>query len=145
MTINRACRYATASLLVHVLLNRAAHADTTPLMPCPDRPNCVSTQADGKANMPPMRYTGDAGDAQDALRRAILAQPRAAITADRPGYVAAEFRSRVFGFVDAAQFSLNAGVIHFRSGARTGYSDFGVNRTRMEAITRAFTATDSLP
>lgn len=139
--MTRARRYATAALLAHGLLGGAARADT--LTPCPDRPNCVSTQADGDANMPPIRYAGDAAAAQGALRRAIQTQPRATITADRPGYLAAEFRSRIFGFVDAAAFSIDAGVIHFRSGARTGYSDFGVNRARMEAITRAFAAPDS--
>ena len=30
------------------------------------------------------------------------------------------------------------GLIHFRSGARTGYYDFGVNRSRLEGIAAAF-------
>lgn len=119
--------------------------DGTPrtLTPCPDRPNCVSTQATtDRARMAPIAFTGSADAAQAALRRAILALPRSTITREEPGFIAAEFRSRIFGFVDAAEFSIDAtaSVIHFRSGARTGYSDMGVNRARMEELAKGIAA-----
>lgn len=51
-------------------------------------------------------------------------------------YLHVEFRSRFFGFVDDTEFALDevAGVVHVRSAARLGHSDFGVNRRRVETI-----------
>ena len=50
------------------------------LTPCPDKPNCVSTEASGKAQMAPIPFSGTVAEAQDALRRAIAARPRSTIT-----------------------------------------------------------------
>ncbi|MBR9866496.1 MAG: DUF1499 domain-containing protein [Oceanospirillales bacterium] len=57
------------------------------------------------------------------------------ITVDQD-YLAAEFSSSVFGFVDDLELlrDANAGVIHVRSSSRVGYSDLGVNRKRVEAL-----------
>jgi uncharacterized protein (DUF1499 family) len=59
-----------------------------------------------------------------------------------PDDIHAEFRSRVFGFVDDVEFFFPAGqrVIHVRSASRTGYSDFGVNRKRIERMRRQLEA-----
>jgi uncharacterized protein (DUF1499 family) len=125
--------------LLITLLSPAALAAPPALTSCPDKPNCVSTEASGDARMAPITFSGTAADAQDALRRAIAALPRSTITRDEPGFVAAEFRSRVFGFVDAAEFVIDADarVIRYRSGARSGHYDFGVNRERMNALRAA--------
>ena len=115
------------------------------LRPCPSSPNCVSSQAvDPRHLMAPIPFAGAPEEAQARLRTIIRAMPRAEITRDEPGYLAVSFRSRVFGFLDKAEFVLdgNSRLIHFRSGARTGYYDFGVNRSRMERITAAFTKAD---
>ena len=111
------------------------------LAPCPSRPNCVSTQArDPGHRMSPISFRGSVEEAWERLRRILGELPRSSITADRPGYLAASFRSRVFGFVDDAEFVLDSErkEIRFRSAARTGYYDFGVNRSRMESIARRF-------
>ncbi|WP_336623621.1 DUF1499 domain-containing protein [Methyloversatilis sp.] len=132
---------ATA-LALAACASTALAADAAPrvLTRCPDSPNCVSTQSDSAAKMAPIPFSGDAAAAQARLKQVILAQPRATITREEPGFIAAEFRSRIFRFVDAAEFAIDAGasVIHYRSGARTGYSDFGVNRSRMEALAKGF-------
>ena len=115
------------------------------LRPCPSSPNCVSSQAtDPRHRMAPIPFAGAPEDARERLRTIIRAMPRAEITLDVPGYLAVSFRSRVFGFLDEAEFVVDGagGLIHFRSGARTGYYDFGVNRSRMESITAAFTKAD---
>ncbi len=51
-------------------------------------------------------------------------------------YLAAEFSSSVFGFVDDLELLRDpaAGNIQVRSAARVGYSDMGVNRKRIEAL-----------
>ena len=53
----------------------------------------------------------------------------------RPGYLYAEFTSRLMGFVDDVEFLLEAaGAIQVRSASRLGKGDLGVNRARIEAI-----------
>ena len=51
-------------------------------------------------------------------------------------YLAAEFTSSVFGFVDDLELrkDSSAGVIHVRSASRVGYSDMGVNLKRAEQL-----------
>jgi uncharacterized protein (DUF1499 family) len=48
----------------------------------------------------------------------------------------AECRSRVFRFVDDLTLHLSAAenIVHIRSASRIGYSDFGVNRSRVENL-----------
>ncbi|MDH3872350.1 MAG: DUF1499 domain-containing protein, partial [Gammaproteobacteria bacterium] len=74
------------------------------------------------------------------LRAAILSQRRTRIVEEDASYLHAEVHSRVFGFIDDLEFVLvpKEGIIHVRSASRSGYSDFGVNRRRVERIRRAF-------
>ena len=72
---------------------------------------------------------------------AILAQyPRTVLVSRNPGYVYAQCSTAVLKFTDDVEFWLDvpAGVIQFRSASRLGRKDFGVNRTRMEAIRAKF-------
>ena len=111
------------------------------LRTCPSSPNCVSSQSQNfKQRMEPIPYAGSRGAAQQKLENIVRAMPRATIVLSEPGFFAAEFHSLIFRFVDEAEFSFDetSRLIHFRSGARTGYSDFGVNRARMEKIAAAF-------
>lgn len=111
------------------------------LAPCPASPNCVSSQAtDPRQSMAPLPFDGDAGEAQRRLEDMVRALPRTRIVHSEPGYFSAQCRSLIFRFVDDVEFSIDAQahVVHFRSASRTGYSDFGVNRKRMQAIADAF-------
>lgn len=111
------------------------------LRPCYASPNCVSSQAkDARHRMEPFPFAGPRDEAQARLRMIIEAMPRSAITKEEPAYLAASFSSRIFGFVDETEFLFDErnGLVHFRSGARTGYYDFGVNRSRMREIAEAF-------
>ncbi|HWI39925.1 MAG TPA: DUF1499 domain-containing protein [Verrucomicrobiae bacterium] len=114
--------------------------DRKTLTPCPSSPNCVSTEGEGPE--PAIPFTGPAAAAQERLRRAILQVPRSEIVKEEQGFIAARFRSAVFGFVDEAEFLVDEarGEIAFRSGARTGWYDFGVNRQRMLTIRSYFDA-----
>lgn len=111
------------------------------LAPCPSRPNCVSSQADPSDQvhfLPPIPYAGELSQIHARLRQVLMAQPRVTIRRDEPGYLHAEFKSKLFGFVDDVEFLLDprTGQIHFRSASRVGYSDLGANRARIEAIRR---------
>lgn len=111
------------------------------LAPCPDSPNCVSTFAtDEMHGMEPMGYEGETAVAQTALLTALNSLPRITIVRNEPGYIHAEARSALWGFVDDVEFAFDetAGLIHFRSASRLGYGDMGVNRTRLETIRATF-------
>jgi uncharacterized protein (DUF1499 family) len=106
------------------------------LQPCPDTPNCVSTQApaaDTEHFMPAIPFTGNASDAVSKIVSAINAMPRSKLISQDANYLHAEFRSFVFRFVDDTEFYIDDAnkLIHFRSTARLGKGDMGVNRKRM--------------
>ena len=108
---------------------------------CSSLPNCVSSLATNRAHrMPPFRFTGSVEAVQERLLRVIRLMPRSEIVKNEHGYLAVIFRSKVFGFVDEAEFYFDekSGEINFHSGARSGYYDFGVNRSRIEEIRKSF-------
>jgi len=80
------------------------------------------------------------------IREEAPVLPRAKIVSVEDNYLHVEFRSAIFRFVDDVEFLVvipeeqrpTEQRIHFRSASRVGYSDFGVNRRRMEQIRRAF-------
>jgi uncharacterized protein (DUF1499 family) len=113
------------------------------LAPCPDSPNCVSSLAtDERHRMGALGYAGETAVVQTAILAALNELPRITIVRDEPGYIHAEARSALWGFVDDVEFTFDeaAGLIHFRSAARLGYGDMGMNRARMEAIQTAYEA-----
>ena len=111
------------------------------LHPCPKSPNCVSTQAiDEKQKMEPINYSGDLEDAKAKIISIINSLKRSKIITNEENYIHIEFRTATFRFVDDVEFLFDdkEKIIHFRSRARMGYSDMGVNRKRMEEITDLF-------
>ncbi len=115
------------------------------LAPCPDSPNCVGTQTNDEAHrLEPLRYTGSGERAMERLQAILAAQPRTRTVTQTENYLHIEYTSLIFRFVDDVEFLVedSAKTIHFRSASRAGRSDFGVNRRRMEAIRRAFDASN---
>ncbi len=110
------------------------------LAPCRPTPNCVASGTDRAADpdhyVAPIALRGDPAQGWAALVAAVRASPRVRIVADRPGYLHAEYASRVFGFVDDVELALDAPakLVHVRSASRVGRSDFGVNRARIEDL-----------
>ncbi len=137
-----AIRSIIATLILATLMTHTTKAgDARPLAACPQKPNCVSSQTDDDQHaIAPFSFTGNAQTAWGQLRSAVLSEQRTRIVEEGADYLHAEALSRVFGFVDDLEFLLvpDEQVIHVRSGARTGYSDFGVNRRRVERIRQAF-------
>jgi uncharacterized protein (DUF1499 family) len=88
--------------------------------------------------MAPLTFESQSTDAMQEVRRVIEAMPRAKIVREEPGYLHAEFTSKIFGFVDDVEFVIDEQRrrIDFRSASRVGYYDFGVNRKRMDDICR---------
>ena len=111
---------------------------------CPDTPNCVSSQETGRSAVAPLSFNDSASDALTRLRRIVESLPRTRIVESTDSYLHAEVKSRIFGFVDDVEFLVDplAGKVHVRSASRVGYSDFGVNRARVETIRVRFAASD---
>ena len=111
------------------------------LAPCPDTPNCVSTQAtDDEHRMEPLRFTDAPGMAWARLVRLVTGMPRSHVRDAGVDYMHVEFSSLVFRFIDDVEFWMDEEnqVIHFRSASRVGRSDMGANRKRMEQIQAAW-------
>lgn len=73
------------------------------------------------------------------VHRWIEAEPRSAVVEeDDARYMRAEFRSKMFGFVDDMELLITReekkNVLHVRSAARVGRGDMGVNKKRYERL-----------
>lgn len=142
---------ATASIIIGVWLtlisvrwansmaapSRALGLSDGKLAACPNRPNCVSTQATRESQfVEPISFAGPAADAWARLVNVIHSMPRCRIAQLEERYLHAEFSSFVFGFIDDLEAAIDeeAKQIQLRSASRVGYSDLGVNRQRIERI-----------
>lgn len=108
---------------------------------CPDSPNCVSSLSKMDSHLiAPISFKGDPQKAMEKLEKVILSMKRAEIEIKEQGYIKAVFSSAVFRFKDDVECLLDKdkGVINIRSASRLGYSDFGVNRARVEEIRKLF-------
>ncbi len=111
------------------------------LAPCPDSPNCVSSQAtDPGHRIDPIAFDGPADEALARLKAALATLPRVRVVSEVGDYLHAEATSLLFRFVDDVECYVDraAKVIHVRSASRAGRSDLGVNRARVEQLRAAF-------
>lgn len=107
--------------------------------PCPESPNCVSSLASDKHFIAPFQIKGNVESTWLLLNKTVAAYPRATIIESREDYLYAEFRSRLFRYVDDVEFFVNQekNTVELRSASRLGYSDMGANRKRIEDIRRS--------
>lgn len=127
--------YVIAMTLSFILSANAASEKK--LLPCPESPNCVSSQAiDGGHFIEPFKFSGQPDTVWAELKNALLLQSRTVITLDAENTLHATATSLIFRFVDDIDVIMdtNAKLIHIRSASRTGYGDFGVNRKRVEEL-----------
>ncbi len=107
------------------------------LFPCPSSPNCVASHAtDERHAIVPFQYKKSRAEAKEALKAAIATLPRTKLVEEDESYLHYEFTSLLLRFVDDVEFLFDetTKTVHFRSASRTGYSDLGVNRQRMEQV-----------
>ena len=113
------------------------------LLPCPESPNCVSSQSlDEEHQIEPIQFGGSSRRAMQALKHAIDDSERAEVLKSEDNYLYAEFTSKLKGFVDDVEFYINEAeqTIEVRSASRMGESDLGVNRKRVETLRQQFWA-----
>ena len=121
------------------------------LTPCPESPNCVSTQAEPsdtthRVEPIPLTSSGQSSESVGApIDRAaawVGNREDGELVEQGENYLRAVFTSDVFGFKDDVEVyvSQDDGLIHFRSASRVGYGDMGANRKRYEAFREALAA-----
>ena len=83
-----------------------------------------------------MQLAVPAAEAWIEVRSLVAKLPRTHIVKETSTYLHAECQSALWGFVDDLELDLRAAekTIAVRSASRLGYSDFGVNRSRIEAL-----------
>jgi len=107
------------------------------LASCPDSPNCVCTLNNSEEHaIAPYRYRKTLDEAKAVLKQVFSERRRTELVQEEAAYLHYEVRSLLFRFVDDVEilFDDASKTIHFRSASRVGYSDFGVNRRRMEEV-----------
>ncbi len=110
------------------------------LKECPNSPNCVCTKnKNPEKRMNPIPLTKIPTDMLEHIKSIVLKMGRVRLEKQEKNYVHFTFKSRIFGFTDDVEFLIDESTkeVHFRSASRMGYSDFGVNRKRMEKISKA--------
>lgn len=111
------------------------------LAPCPDSPNCVSSyETSPEHGIAPLDFDGDPQAALLRLDSVVSAMPGAHLERSAENYRHYTFRSKLAGYIDDVEFYFDGEVIQVRSASRSGYSDLGANRKRVERIRQAFLA-----
>ena len=111
------------------------------LAPCPDSPNCVSTQSEEKGHaMKPLPYLQTREASREKILSILKDMKRTEIVKLTESYIHVECRTALLRFVDDVEFFLDETirVVHFRSASRVGYYDFGLNRRRMKRISEKY-------
>lgn len=120
------------------IINQNVYGTTmTQIKICPDKPNCVSSlDTTEYAKIEPLALVGTAGEAKIKLTKIMKKLSRTKLEKDESNYLHFTSKSFLFRFIDDIEFEIDeAGKkIHVRSASRTGHSDFGVNRKRIEEI-----------
>jgi uncharacterized protein (DUF1499 family) len=107
------------------------------LAPCPRSPNCVSSDAtETRCRVEPLLLKAAAANTWQTIADIVAAMPRTRVVERREGYLRAECRSAIVGFVDDLELELRIEQLRVavRSASRLGYYDFGVNRRRIERL-----------
>ena len=108
------------------------------LKPCPDKPNCVCSEYinDTGHYVKPLRLSTEQLSKAISYIKLSVQSLGGEIQAENNTYLAATFSSSFFGFIDDVEFRIDAEnkLIHIRSAARLGHSDFGVNKKRVNNL-----------
>jgi uncharacterized protein (DUF1499 family) len=131
--------YATLSLCLLACSGTNPVSEQGAMAPCPESPNCVSSREDGDAAIKAFELNEDSQQAWPEVILSVKSMPRTKIVEQSPGYLHAEAKSLIFRFVDDLELELlsDGKTIDIRSASRTGHSDMGVNRERVENLRKA--------
>ncbi|MBN9656111.1 DUF1499 domain-containing protein [Halobacillus sp. GSS1] len=111
------------------------------LSECPTSPNCVSTQTNQEEKkMDALVFSKDLETTKSLIKEILSERQRTTIETENENYIHAVVESKWIKFKDDVEFYFDQKeeVVHFRSASRVGYSDFGVNKKRMAAISEHY-------
>ena len=106
---------------------------------CGQTPNCVSSTDPRQAYaIQPLAFTGSVSETKKSLLKIIAALPGSRLAGNHGPYLHFEFTSRFLRFIDDVEFFFDEDLkqIEMRSASRTGRYDLGVNRKRLNLITK---------
>ena len=119
-------------------LGAEPQSDITNLKPCPNKPNCVCSEyiEDRKHYIEPLRLSTEQSSRAINYIKHSVNSLGGTIETESKNYLAATFSSSFFGFIDDVEFRIDNEnqLIHIRSAARIGYSDFGINNKRVNSL-----------
>ena len=108
------------------------------LAPCPDKPNCVCSEykEDIQHFIAPLTISSKKLPRAMEHIKISIKSLGGQIQTENNAYLAATFSSSFFGFIDDVEFRIDAEneLVHIRSAARSGHSDFGVNKKRVNDL-----------
>ncbi|RXJ71445.1 hypothetical protein CS022_20920 [Veronia nyctiphanis] len=126
---------AISGLLTGCVSGEKTMADKS-MQPCGYKPNCVSTQDERqKYTLSPFLLSSESDI--ESIKTAALTLPGAKLAEQEEDYLRIECTSRFLRFVDDLELRIDQGKLIVRSQSRLGYSDFGVNRARADALRAA--------
>ena len=116
------------------------------LTKCPEKPNCVCSEfnEDGDHFVPPILFQNQPIISIDVIKDIII-EMGGVIESESDQYLAATFRSSLFGFVDDFEIRLDSDQknIQVRSASRVGHSDLGTNLNRVTQFKSLITSGDN--
>lgn len=105
------------------------------------KPNCVSTQtAYDDKRVEPLAFKDSLEASKAAIKKAFDSYGDIEIKEETDTYIYAVATTGTMKYHDDIEICLDqeAGVVHFRSASRAGYSDMGLNKTRFDAISKVY-------
>lgn len=121
-----------------------AMKDNNPDLLCSSKPNCVSTQElRSDYQVAPFELISEATTI-DEIEQVALTLKRSKTVNKTDERLHLESTSLIFRFVDDLHIVKQGSLLQVRSKSRVGYSDFGVNKSRVEALRQKLIAANLL-
>jgi len=138
--LNRSTFVLTCSLVLTACTGARPHnlgVVNSQLAPCPDTPNCVSSDSlDESHYVPAFKLEASSELVWSEIKLYIDSQSNMEIVRELKDYLYVESTSTLMRFVDDVELHLREqdGIIAVRSASRYGKSDFGVNKERIDDL-----------
>ena len=105
------------------------------LSPCPDTPNCISTEFEDDSShyTDAIKYTAENNENIMQTIIEVIKETDGSVIKTDTDYISATYTSSIFRYVDDFEIRLDKDnqLIQIRSASRVGRSDFGANLKRI--------------
>ncbi|MFT5220557.1 MAG: hypothetical protein ACI9LO_002998 [Planctomycetota bacterium] len=112
------------------------------LSACPDKPNCICSEFSGDNShyLSPLALNKTIAETAMSNLHAVVSELGGEIQTADQYYLAARFKSALFGFVDDLEIRIDVEgqKIHLRSASRVGHGDLGANKKRIDQLKKMY-------